>query len=228
MSRAVTSSVSLRGWLNAVFNVRCPLCGARLQHEVNFCELCGSGEQTVVLDGVLCLGPYGGRLAETVKELKFRGRRAFGRPLGVALAGGMRRLNWTADVIVPVPLHWTRRLSRGFNQSLLIAEGIGNGAQIPVKPWLIRVRRTAHQVKLGREQRLANLKGAFRGLPDVAGLQVLLVDDVVTTSATVKECSLALLAAGAKRVTVAAVAVTSRDRRAVRRPGVREAEVTRR
>lgn len=117
------------------------------------------------------------------------------------------------DVISPVPLHPARLRWRGFNQALLIARLLAPAWAAPVDPFLVRrVRDTPQQVGLADAARRRNLRGAFRARPDgVRGRRVLLVDDVLTTGATVDECARVLHEAGAALVDVLVLA------RAVRR-----------
>ena len=96
------------------------------------------------------------------------------------------------DRVIPVPLHPTRLRWRGFNQSLILARAIGQRINTPVDPWLLsRIRPTPPQTQLSKEDRRANVRGAFRvHTPTLAkGKRVLLVDDVYTSGATVEECA---------------------------------------
>ncbi len=118
-----------------------------------------------------------------------------------------RELIGDADLILPVPLHRTRLWRRRFNQSAALAQVVAREAGLPLATTaLTRVRRTRQQVGLTRAQRAANLQGAFhisaamRGL--VEGRRALLIDDVLTTGATVNAASRALLRAGASAVDV--------------------------
>ncbi len=109
------------------------------------------------------------------------------------------------DRIIPVPLHLTRLRWRGFNQSLILARAIGQRINTPVDPWLLsRTRPTRPQTKLSREDRRANVRGAFRvNTPGLAkGKRLLLVDDVYTSGATVEECARTLYQNGARSVDV--------------------------
>ena len=109
------------------------------------------------------------------------------------------------DRVIPVPLHLTRLRWRGFNQSLILARGIGLRINAPVDPWLLgRTRPTQPQTKLSREDRRANVRGAFRvHTPALAkGKRLLLVDDVYTSGATVEECARTLYQNGARSVDV--------------------------
>ena len=106
------------------------------------------------------------------------------------------------DVITHVPLHAGRLREREFNQSKLLACGVAERFALPAEDLLEKPALTAHQNELPREERLANLAGAFRAKEDaaIAGRRVLLVDDVMTTGATLNECSKTLIAAGSAEV----------------------------
>lgn len=112
-----------------------------------------------------------------------------------------------ADALVPVPLHWRRLWSRRFNQSAALAGAIGQSCGVPVLyETLKRIRATPQQVGLSKPQRAENVQGAFRVPPErkaeVAGRRLVLIDDVLTSGATVDTCARALLRAGAKQVDV--------------------------
>ncbi len=131
-----------------------------------------------------------------------------------------RGLLTDADVILPVPLHPWRLLRRRFNQSAILAGRLGRAADKPVVLGLNRVRHTKQQVGLSFEERRANVEGAFRVVPEraaaLAGKRILLIDDVITTGATVESCAVALKAAGAAAVDVLAAArITDPDQPAI-------------
>ena len=107
------------------------------------------------------------------------------------------------DVVIPVPLHPRDRHERGFNQSELLARSVAEETDIPLlADVLVKTKITPHQAKLNLEERYKNLEGAFavNNPEKIAGLTVLLVDDVITTGTTMNECAKTLLAAGARRV----------------------------
>lgn len=114
------------------------------------------------------------------------------------------------DVIAPVPMHWRRKLSRGFNHCEQLAEQLGQSLQRPVFNGLRRIRHSPPQQGLSAEQRRRNLQGAFalRGKQSVKGLSIALLDDVVTTGSTAEALSQLLLAAGAREVHIWSLART--------------------
>lgn len=154
---------------------------------------------------VLWLGPYTGPLGRTVRALKYRGAvRAVGW-LGAALGAEVAAAGWHPDVVCGVPLHSSRRRQRGYDQAELLARTAALPLGVPYRRLLSRTRPTRPQARLGRAERLGNVRGAFASAP-VPGASVLLVDDVLTTGATVVACRSALLRAGARQVKVAVVA----------------------
>jgi ComF family protein len=137
-------------------------------------------------------------------------RRLFGR--WIADAGS--ELLSDADLLVPVPLARWRLLSRRFNQAQILAAEAGRRTGKPVNPFaLVRSRSTPHQIGLSRAQRMRNVAGVFRvpanELPKVSGKAIVLVDDVITSGATVSAAAIALKRAGARRVDVLALAIVS-------------------
>jgi ComF family protein len=150
---------------------------------------------------------YDERVAALVHALKYRERPALARALGAVLAnalpGGAR---W--DLILAVPLHSARRRERGYNQAGLLADALAERIGTPrLEGALARVRPTQPQARLGPGARRANLAGAFvvRRPGWIAGRRVLIVDDVLTTGATLEACAASLAAAGA-RVTAVTLA----------------------
>lgn len=136
-----------------------------------------------------------------VHELKYEGLTSLAEPMAGVLC---ERLQLPpADLVVPVPLHASRERSRGYNQAALLARNIARAAGLPIDVRAARrVRKTTPLVKtMHRDERLAIMGGAFAARPEaVAGRAILLVDDVVTTGATLDSCARALLDAGAASV----------------------------
>ncbi|HYM04971.1 MAG TPA: ComF family protein [Terriglobales bacterium] len=164
-------------------------------------------------------GSYDGGLRELIHLLKYEQVRPAAAVLGRMLAEAVSGLDsaWTQNpvVVVPVPLHARKSRQRGFNQSELIAQHAlklraGNGRLVLRSKILERRRETQSQIGLTRHQRRENLRGSFAVArpEEIAGREVLLVDDVFTTGTTVSECARVLRRAGASKVFVATVART--------------------
>lgn len=180
----------------------CPRCGIPL--ELNICRC---DELPDAMERVRSIGPYGGWLRGAVSRVKYHGEWARVEQLAPLLALASSDL-LPADALVPVPLHPSRRKQRGFNQTEKIAEVLSLGIAVPVDHALLRSRRTSPQVRLNGEGRRTNVVGAFTLAPghDVEGARLILVDDVLTTGATLGACAQVLLAAGAAAVDAVTVA----------------------
>ncbi len=159
-------------------------------------------------------GLFDGVLRDLVRRLKYQGDKRLAEPLGFLLLdlGQDAFLLQDYDAIVPVPLHRDRFTERGFNQTYLLARPLAREARLPVVPALERLVNATTQVGLQGAARKGNVKGVFtvhpRKVAAVARRRILLIDDVITTGATVDECARALRKAGAKGVDVLAVART--------------------
>ena len=157
---------------------------------------------------------YDGVMRHLIHDLKFRDRTDALNLFGRWLTEAGRELIEDADVLVPVPLHRLKLVRRRFNQAAMLAREVSRLTHRPTAPLaLVRIRATASQLGLTRDQRLSNVKGAFavpaRHAAEIAGRRVLLVDDVVTTGSTVSAATAALLAAGARSVDVLALAMVT-------------------
>jgi ComF family protein len=142
-----------------------------------------------------------------VHALKYGDRLDLAPTMGRWMARAGHELLREADAIVPVPLHWRRLWARRFNQSALLAKALSQDCAKPVADTVLkRVKSTAQQVGLSQSERALNVQGAFR-VPQqeraaLAGRQIVLVDDVLTSGATADACARALLRGGAKQVDV--------------------------
>jgi ComF family protein len=142
-----------------------------------------------------------------VHGLKYGDRLELAPMMGRWVSHAGRELLAEADALVPVPLHWRRLWARRFNQSAMLAAAISAESGVPIAAAALkRVKPTVQQVGLSRSERAQNVQGAFRVSPEdkpaVAGRRLVLVDDVLTSGATVDGCARALLRAGAANVDV--------------------------
>jgi ComF family protein len=181
---------------------RGPLCGACRRRPPGF-------------DYARAAARYDGVVREALHAFKFRGRWALAAPLGDLLVEAVagRLPEGVPDLLLPVPLHPRRERERGFNQASLLARRVGRSLGCPVREAVLtRVVVTRFQTELDAAARRANVRNAFEvRRPDVvAGRHVVLVDDVLTTGATLSECAGRLRAAGASRVGALTVARVTR------------------
>ena len=190
----------------------CHACGLPFEYELGQQALCGECLHN--------LPPYAKARAAVrydehsralVLQLKYADQTQLASVYAPWLARAGRELIEHSEVIVPVPLHYWRFIGRRYNQSALLAYALSTHCELPVLPdALQRTRATKAQAGLTRRQRQDNVRGAFnvhaRHLPAIKGKHVLLVDDVMTTSATAAQCTKALLAAGALQVQVLTLA----------------------
>lgn len=153
---------------------------------------------------VLNYGIYSDALAEAINLMKFSGLRRLANPMGKLF------LNLEmpeCDGIIPVPLSKSALRERGFNQSLLMAKVISKKLKTPLyMDMLLKRKDTLPQVGLNAKERRKNLRGAFKASGKINKLRLLLLDDVMTTGATARECSKTLMRAGAKEVIVITLA----------------------
>lgn len=173
------------------------------------CGLCRRGMRG--FDAAYTFGFYEGTLRELIHLLKYSKVAPLGDPLGRMMATAYPR-DERFDAIVPMPLHWWKRWSRGFNQAEVLAESVSRQTGVPVRPLVRRKKSTAAQAGLTNAGRRTNVAGAF-DVPkrmDVRGLKLLLIDDVFTTGATAGACAQVLKRAGAARVAVLTLARADR------------------
>jgi ComF family protein len=190
----------------------CACCGQPFPFDAGEGALCGAClQKRPAYDRARAVFRYDDESRDLVIGLKHADR----TETVPALAGWMCRagagLLESTELIVPVPLHWTRLATRRFNQAALLAQAIGRTAGLPVLPQaLLRRRATRSQGHLGRLARFRNVKGAIavaeRHATTVTNRRILLIDDVITTGATIESAAKALISAGARQVDVLALA----------------------
>lgn len=201
-------------WLaNLVFPPRCGGCG-RVDHQ--FCPVCTEKLTTLPIEShphdvenvdiVNATATYEGVIADAIRVFKYEGAPQLAAPLAARLEALLVSHNWPVDAVVPVPLSDERLAERGYNQSELLGSLLGAACLLPCRPDLLRrLRHTEKQAQLSGEERTVNVKDAFAAADEVKGLSILLIDDVVTTGSTLKECALALRNQGAQAVCALAV-----------------------
>lgn len=187
----------------------CTRCGAPQGAGVGVisgCTACEAYRDGFGTREVVAVGEYGGALKEMCLALKFAGARAIARPLAAWLAPLLEARGVLARVeaIVPMPLHALREFRRGYNQAALIARQLAALTDRPLWPALRRTRNTQRQALQSAAQRKGNVEGAFAVRPGfetrIKGKYLLLVDDVMTTGATLGEAARTLKSAGATAV----------------------------
>lgn len=188
--------------IHGIPTILAPIC-RRCGKPVGGPGLCPDCEQyTSYLVGMRSVAPHVAPLRQAIHALKYEGVRVLSGPLGDVLASYWQRISLPVHVIAPVPLHTARLRQRGYNQSLLLARALGERIGLPVEEKaLVRERNTPSQIGLSREARWENVWGAFRCRSnDLRGANVLLIDDVLTTGATLEASAAALLEAGVGNV----------------------------
>ncbi len=162
-------------------------------------------------DAAYSFGAYEGKLRDIIHLLKYQRIEPLAKPLANLLIKALP-LDQRFDCVVPMPLHWLRKMLRGFNQAEVIARPVADYMSIPLVKALRRRSYRPPQVGLTNAQRRENVRGIFvvRNQNQIDGKRVLLVDDVFTTGATASACSAALKRAGAKHVSLLTLARVDR------------------
>ena len=184
----------------------CPCCALPFLAQQNSAHLCGRFvANPPFFSKVHAVGCYDSSLRDAIHLFKFNNRVSLDRPLGNLLARSLAA-DLAVDVIVPVPLHFQRLAERSYNQALLLARDLGRRCRLPVAvELLVKASETVAQQGLSARQRERNLNQVFTLRQPLHGERVLLVDDVMTTGATVRACSRVLRAGGAGAVEVAII-----------------------
>jgi ComF family protein len=218
--------------IDAAFVCACAGCGCNVATGHGFCAICTADLPRVVAPCARCGLPtpsarcpnvanawhvagvtaplvYSSPVDLYVRALKYSDRRALGRALALAIVTTVASERQSIDALVPVPLHAARHRQRGYNQADEIARTLGGALGLPVlRRGITRRMPTAAQTAATAAERRANVAHAFAVKRPLRGMRLAIVDDVVTTGATVNALAAALLQAGAARCTVWAVART--------------------
>ena len=205
----------------------CPLCG---QPDVALCLACATDLAAVQweaiarplpdLDWVFASGEHSGLLREGIRALKFGCERVLAEPLGERIWQVLKFQGDGFDAVIPVPLHESRFLERGFNQAELLGLTLSERSAIPLNAGALRRNRaTQTQVGLGEEQRVRNVANAFQVREAVVDQRILLVDDVCTSGATLMACARELRRAGAGAISALTVSTTGENAATAERKG---------
>ncbi|MEN2985302.1 MAG: ComF family protein [Thermodesulfovibrionaceae bacterium] len=206
-----------------VFNEKCPICNKKSYWKVSpFCESCWSSIKPLNLnlfikeefsnefwkyvDSLSCFAAYDGILKEAINIFKYQKIKRVGKLLGKLLVDISPK---ELDILVPVPLHPKKLKTREFNQSAILAKEISNYRRIPLSLTILKkIKDNPPQVSLKASERKLNVKDVYSVSRDIKNLKIGLVDDVITTGATLAECAKVLKRAGAKEVHAITVAKT--------------------
>ncbi len=188
---------------------RCPKCGGPNAGFAEICRDCLEADGRP-WEGAVTAFPYSGNVCEAVRVYKYHRRTSLATFFASRMRTAWQKHGPTerVDMIVPVPLHWRRYLHRGYNQAALLAEELSPALHVPMRQVLRRIRSTRQQAKQGLAQRQRNMRDAFACIhPKLCdGARILLVDDVLTTGATLGAATEVLLQAGAANVFVLTIA----------------------
>lgn len=196
----------------------CEICGYPFEleyfQEKALCGQCLTERPPFARARAVCI--YNEASSPMMTGLKFQDKTFLAPYIAGWMAKAGKPLLAEAELVIPVPLHRTRLFTRKYNQAMLLARAIARNAKLPVLPHVLaRTRKTPPQTGLSQAQRRKNVAGAFtiavKYKPLVAQKRILLVDDVLTTGATIHACTRALLKAGALRVDVLTFSRTTHD-----------------
>ena len=193
--------------LKPITGLFCQKCGKPLPEGGAHCYFCRTaGASGRHFEYIRAAGVYEGILKEVIHKFKYQSKDFLADGLSEFLIRESKdKFNWTEiDFIVPVPLHKKSEHTRGYNQAKLLAEKVAKYFNKPLstKGGLVRIRKTKAQMQLPREERLTNLVDAFAVVnpQEFKGKNILLIDDVSTTGATIEECAKAIKRVGVKKV----------------------------
>ncbi len=181
----------------------CLKCGKHIEDGTKaYCADCDEKDRP--FEKCISIMDYSDEIAGRMMwDLKYKNRREYADLLALIIAqkNAAQIVSWRCDALVPVPVHPSKRKSRGYNQTELVANRLGELLDIPVKPQvLIRARKTVPQKGLDADARARNLKSAFAPGEEACPKRVILLDDIYTTGATMRVCTDVLLASGAQMV----------------------------
>lgn len=199
------------GEIEMEVRARCQRCGCPLERDGVVCPNCAEWEP--VFERAVVLGRFGGAMQQGIHALKFKHHGKLGVEMGRRMGAMLKGEFGEVELLVPVPLHPARQRERGYNQSLCVARGLGAALGVGVDDSLVKRQiNTRQQAKLDARQRQENLRDSFclTGPPPDCNC-IGLVDDVLTTGATLDACARVLTEGGARRVWAVALASPFRE-----------------
>lgn len=211
-------------WTQLLYPPKCVLCRKLLEEEeTDLCgqcradtpEITGAKRKLPYLAKWTGLWYYEGSVRSSILRYKFRGSRSYSQSYGRLLAMKLLQEDISFDILTWAPISRRRKWRRGYDQVELIANAVAKELGVPPVSTLKKARHNRPQSKLKDiSARRANVLGVYRVIDPgtIAGKRILLLDDILTTGATVSECARTLLTAGAKEVICATVAVASHQR----------------
>lgn len=195
--------------LDLLFPSQCIGCGRVDEH---WCSICQDELRATPIDifdrvimgniHITSTGLHGGKLQSAIHALKYENNPQIGTILGERLVTTLQQKAWIIDMVIPVPLHTNKLKQRGYNQSQILSEVIEDTLSLPCEPQAItRYRETHSQVGLSQKERAENMINAFQANADLlTNKTILIIDDVLTTGATLGACAQSALKAGANKI----------------------------
>lgn len=186
----------------------CLRCGTPMNNQASYCEDCKNS--TAFYTSARTALIYIGTAKKLIQGYKYGGQKYLYQPFAAFMKDAYERYKLKADVVVPAPIAKKRRQKRGFNQAELLAREIADFFKLEYKDILIKTKDTPYQARLTRDERFKQVEGIFDIISDsgIKDKTILLIDDVITTGATINELSKILKKAGAKEVFVLGLAQT--------------------
>lgn len=197
--------------LTIIEEFACPKCGKHRKKSGNLCFDCK--KENHLFNAGRGMLVYNTLTKKSLSGLKFFGYTWIGKIYGKLLAEYFQKwCHYPVDFVIPVPIHWTRYVQRGYNQAEVIAYSFSIYSQLDILPkGLKRIRHTKPQKELNEQERIQNLSLAFKVnkkyISDIQGKNVLIIDDIYTTGSTIDGCTKALRQAGASQVYFLTVAI---------------------
>jgi len=208
--------------MDLIFPPRCVFCSKVVPSGSQVCEKCDAEILRIdavkciyisnMGEAILCAVPYlyQDKVRQSIIRFKFYGQKQFAAFYAEKMAEHILKsyLPLRFDAVTSVPISAERRKLRGYNQSELIARAAAKQLNLPYYEYLVKTADNKEQHKLNKKERNKNVKGVYKAIDgrDIAGKNILLIDDIVTTGATLRECASVLLQSGAQKVDCAAIA----------------------